>query len=137
MIDYIAAVYSLLATDAELLSMSARIENEDTIDGELEINSEPVLVISTPHDQAPQNTFSEKLRTTAMRVRIYAKPEGSTLVLDTAAERVRTLFEDWPRSSITGGELIHADVDGPVSAPTDDANISGRIVTVRLLLKES
>ncbi len=138
MIDPVGAVYARLNADDALVAMSDVIFHEDTPPANHLVGAAPTIIIATPHDQSERDDFTDNYRETALRIRLYSKPDGSALVLDQAAEAVRASFKTWPKTAIANGELVGVlSVEGPTPAPTDDPTISGRIVSVRLYLKEN
>ena len=143
MIDIIGAVYSRLNDDATLLAAlkaygSGRAIVADPPPADLLADDDlPILIIGAPFDDEADDTYTENYRVVSLRVRLYHRPSGSSLPLDTAAERVRTLLRSWPAGSISGGRLIDAAVSGPVAGPTEDPAFEGRIVTARLILEET
>ena len=143
MIDILGAVYSRLNGDATLLAAlkpygSGRAIVADPPPADLLTDSEnPILIIGAPFDDEADDTYTENYRVVSLRVRLYHRPSGSSLPLDTAAERVRTLLRGWPAGNISGGILIDAAVSGPVAGPTEDPAVEGRIVTARLILQET
>ena len=142
MLDIQGAVYSRLYADATLGGLIASYGGvaavfSDPVPDNIEIGASPVVVVATPFLNEADDTFSEDYRTPSLNVRLYHRPSGSTLALDTAAERVRTLLKSWPTGAITGGSLVDATVTGPVGAPTEDPSLEGRLLTVRLIIQET
>jgi hypothetical protein len=143
MLDIAGAVYGRLSGDSTLLALLAVYGSGRAIVSDpppadlLADNSLPVLIIGHPAADEANDTYTENYRQVTLSVRLYHRPAGSALPLDTAAERVRTLLRSWPSGAVTGGTLIDAAVSGPVAGPTDDPAVEGRIVTARLLFKES
>jgi hypothetical protein len=93
--------------------------------------------VGAPAHAGDDDTFSEAMRSEQIGLRLYHKPEGASLPLVQAAERVRTLFRNWGAVAITGGTVIQTEVAGPIPAPTDDPSLDGRIVQLSLLIKET
>ncbi len=143
MLDITGALYTRLNSDATLAALLAAYGAGKAIvadpppadlivDGTL-----PVLIIGGAASDEAEDTYTENYRRVAVSVRLYHRPAGSSLPLDTAAERVRTLLKSWPKGSAGGGTLIDAAVSGPVAGPTDDPAVEGRIVTARLIFLET
>lgn len=67
-------------------------------------------------------------------IRCYAVANGSIVMIDAIAERVRWLFH---RKSLTvdGHVNYHTTCSGPIRAETDET-VYGRVVTVRFMLQE-
>lgn len=143
MIDPQAVVFARLTGDATLTALLAEYASAPAVfeDGkvapEYEHGEDPMAVVTPPTNVGNPDTYSANLRQENLMVRLYHKPEGSSLALHTAAERVRALFKNWGSAAITGGTVIQAEVSGPFPAPTDDPSLDGRIVSITLLIKES
>lgn len=101
-------------------------------------NPKPCLVISAPVDIRRGGTFTERDQMIEQEVRAYAWRGFSTADLDTVAQRVATLFHLRHNSlSITGGRVTSATARGPAQAPTTDAAVSGRRITLQLEIQEN
>lgn len=143
MLDILGAVFTRLSSDATLLAAlkaygAGRAIVADPPPADLLADDDlPILIIGSPFDDEADDTYTENYRAVGLRVRLYHRPAGSSLPLDTAAERVRTLLRSWPAGAVTGGTLIDAAVSGPVAGPTDDPAVEGRIVTARMIFKET
>jgi hypothetical protein len=143
MLDITGALYSRLSGDSTLLALLASYGSgkaivSDPPPADLIVDSTlPAIIIGGASQDEADDTYTENYRQVTVGVRLYHRPAGSSLPLDTAAERVRTLLRSWPSGAVTGGTLIDAAVSGPVAGPTDDPAVEGRIVTARLLFKES
>lgn len=143
MLDIAGAVYTRLSSDATLMAAlkpygAGKALVSDPPPADLVTDSAmPVCIIAAPFEDEADDTYTEDYRAVAVNIRLYHRPDGSTLKLDTAAERVRARLRSWPAGAVTGGTLINAAVSGPVAGPTDDPAVEGRIVTARLLFKET
>jgi hypothetical protein len=143
MLDITGALYSRLSGDSTLLALLAtygagKAIVADPPPADLIVDgTKPVLIIAGAGADEAEDTYTENYRRVAVNVRLYHRPAGSSLPLDTAAERVRTLLRSWPSGAVTGGTLIDAAVSGPVAGPTDDPAVEGRIVTARLIFLET
>lgn len=143
MIDPQAVIFARLTGDVTLSAMLAEYAGAPAVfeDGKVPVEFEhgelPCIVITSPSNAANPDTFDANGRNEQVTARLYHKPEGSSLALQQAAERVRVLFKNWGPSSVTGGTVIHAEVSGPIPAPTDDPSLDGRIVSISLLIKET
>jgi len=143
MLDITGALYTRLSADSTLTSAlavygSGRAIVADPPPADLIVDgSAPVVIIGGASSDEADDTYTENYRQVTVAVRLYHRPSGSSLPLDTAAERVRTLLRSWPSGAVTGGTLIDAAVSGPVAGPTDDPAVEGRIVTARLLFRET
>jgi hypothetical protein len=143
MLDITGALYTRLQTDTTLLALLAtygagKAIVADPPPADLIVSASlPVLIIGGATTDEDEDSYTEALRRVSVSVRLYHRPAGSSLPLDTAAERVRDRLKSWPRGSVTGGNIIDAAVSGPVAGPTDDPSVEGRIVTARLLFLET
>jgi hypothetical protein len=143
MLDITGAVFTRLSSDATLLALlaaygSGRALVSDPPPADLIVQGpEVVCIVAAPFDDEAEDTYTEDYRRTSLNVRLYSRPNGSTLALDTAAERVRALLKTWPAGAVTGGTLIDAAVSGPVAGPSSDPSVEGRIVTARLIFLEA
>jgi hypothetical protein len=143
MLDITGAVFTRLNSDSTLAALLApygagRALVSDPPPADLIVQGpEVVCIIAAPTDNEAEDTYTEDYRRAALNVRLYSRPNGSTLTLDTAAERVRALLRSWPAGSVTGGTLIDAAVSGPVAGPSSDPSVEGRIVTARLIFLEA
>lgn len=143
MLDIQGAVWSRLSADATLLALLASygagkaVVSDPVPDDLLVTSALPVCIVSAPLSNEADDSFTEDLRRAEVSVRLYHKPAGSSLALEQAAERVRTLIKSWPAGAITGGTLLAATVSGPVVGPTDDPSLDGRVITARLIIQET
>jgi len=132
-----AAVYERLAGDAELIGLLAEyrggpaIFTIDPVPGDATL---PYIVTAGEVAQSPFDTKNSLGRRAYRDVRCYASnKEGSVVVIEAIAERVRALFHRY-ELSVDGFGVLVASCNGPVVADEDDAY--GRIVTVQFLLME-
>ena len=145
MIEVQSEVYKRLLADGSLSSLLAAYGAvpaifsvpvpHDYIVGVL-----PSVLIDYPLGSDDDDTYSENYRNVDIRVRLYGKPDpsvGGTARLNLAANAARDALKTWGRSAVTGGEIISATVSGPVDAPTTDPTNAGRLLNVRLLVKEA
>lgn len=143
MIDVQAVVFGRLTADATLTAQLATygdapaVFEDGKVPADLVADDDPFVVVTPPTNDANDEDFSAARRVETIAMRLYHKPQGSSLSLQIAAERVRALFRNWGPASVTGGSVLHASVAGPSPAPTDDPSLDGRIVSVSLIIKES
>jgi hypothetical protein len=101
----------------------------------------PSVLVDYPLGSEDEDTYTEEYRQVDVRVRLYAKPDpsqGGTAKLNLAADAVYRSLKTWSKAPLDGGgEMISATVTGPVDAPTTDPTNAGRLVSVRLFLKEA
>ena len=143
MLDITGAIYTRLSADATLMAAlktygAGKALVSDPPPADMLADSDaPVCIIGASFEDEAADTYTEDYRAVAVNIRLYHRPDGSTLTLDTAASRVRTLLRSWPAGAVTGGTMVNAAVSGPVAGPTDDPAVEGRIVTARMLFKET
>ena len=143
MLDHQAAVFARLTGDATLTALLAShaaapaVFEDGAAPPSLVLGELPVILVGAPTHAGDDDTFDGKLRSEQINLRLYHKPEGASLPLVEAAERVRALFKTWGATAITGGTVIQTEVAGPIPAPTDDPSTDGRIVQLSLLIKET
>lgn len=143
MLDHQAAVFARLTGDATLTALLATYASAPAVfeDGsvapEYEHGVLPMVVVGAPTHAGDSDTFDANMRAETIGLRLYHQPDGSSLPLVQAAERVRALFKNWGSVAIDGGTVIQTEVAGPVPAPTDDPSLDGRIVQLSLLIKET
>lgn len=101
----------------------------------------PSILVDYPLGSDDQDTYTEQYRLIDLRVRLYAKPDpsqGGTARLNSAANEARQALKTWGPVDLIGGErIISATVSGPVDAPTTDPTNAGRLLNVRLFVKEA
>lgn len=142
MIDTNADLYSRLLGDAGFAAMLAGYGDQpalfsENVPSDIIIGVMPVGIISAPIASTDADTFTEEYRYITHNLRLYHKPEGTSLVLHQAAETARRLIKNWPAGEITGGHLKDSTVSGPAESPTDDPALEGRLLNVRLYVKET
>lgn len=138
-----ATIFARLTGDATLVAMLATHNAapaifSDRAPDDYIVGPKPCLVIAAPSDDRPVETFTETSRLITQDVRGYDTDTGSSLELDAAMRRVRTLFHNDPGSlTVTGGTVKISTVTGPVQSPTTDPALIGRRVTLRLEIEEA
>lgn len=99
------------------------------------------VMIDAPTDDEDEDTYTEEYRNVDINIRMYGKPtpaNGGTQNLSDAAAAVYDRLKRWPAQALTGGgRFISATVSGPVGAPTSDPTVVGRLINVRIKLKEA
>lgn len=140
-LDIAGGVRQRLVDDGALAAMLATYLEQPAIvvspvPFDFPFETKPTIIVDEPLSQTPEDDYSNGRRRVDLRVRMYAKHGGSSVALNTAAERVRTLLHNWNTPSFSTGELEGASVNGPTSAPTDDPSIEGRLLSVQLQIKE-
>lgn len=93
----------------------------------------PSLIIRAPTTDRPDDTFTSKGRALEQPVSIYALRTASSQLIDEVADRARLLFHN--QEAALG--VVIATVLGPVDAPTTDAAVIGRQITIRLNTEEN
>lgn len=146
-----AAIFARLTGDATLTDLLKEWRGEPAVfsdrapdalfigdDGQPAPLGGIILIIASPADDRPVETFTERARDITRDVRGYAPDTGSSLALDTVMERVRVLFHNQPSAlTVTGGTVQIARVTGPVASLTTDPALIGRRVTLRLEIEEA
>lgn len=95
----------------------------------------PYIVTAGEFAVAPFDTKTLYGRTVYRDIRCYAAERGSAEQIEDIAERVRALFHRY-ELPVSGFTTMLCDVSGPTPAPDDDEQVTGRIVSVRLVLQE-
>lgn len=108
---------------------------------DFEAGERACVMIDAPTDDEDQDTYTEEYRLVDMNIRLYGKPtpaNGGTQNLSDAAAAVYERLKRWPAEALTGGgRFVSATVSGPVGAPTSDPTVVGRLINVRIMIKES
>ena len=130
------AIHDRLAGDATLAALlatyngSPAIYTTDPAPGDTGL---PYIVSVGEITQAPFDTKTTRGRSLTRDVKIYAKADGSAVVIETIAERVRSLLHRH-KLVINGYECIIANCVGPVAA--DEKDFYGRIIGLSLTAQE-
>jgi len=135
-VNLAAAFYDRMAGDAELTALLGTYGGEPaifTIDPAPEQAEMPYVVSAGNVADAAFDTKTTRGRQVWRDVRCYAVAQGSAVVVEQIAERVRVLFHRHSLA-VDGFETWIAEASGPVTADEEDAY--GRIVTVRLITQE-
>lgn len=140
-LDIAGAVRARLAGDATLVGMLALYAGAPAVlvdppPDDYEADILPSIIVGEPHYDEDDSDLTFDGREVILRVRVYAKHNGSSVALNAAAERVRSLLKHWTADNFSDGKLSASFVSGPVQGPTSDPSIEGRILTPRLLIKE-
>ena len=131
------AIYDKLANDGTLTALLATYNGSPaifTIDpapGDAEL---PYIVTAGAVVQLPFDTKTSRGRDLLRDVRCYAAADGSAVVVEAMAERVRALLHRQPLV-ISGFDWILSNCTGPIAA--DETDAYGRIITVSLLAQEA
>lgn len=131
-----AAIYDRMAGDAALTALVASFDGGPAIfttDPAPEDATLPYIVSAGEVAQSPNDTKTTRGRQVWRDIRCYAPATGSAETVEEIAERVRALFHRH-RLEVDGHETWIAECSGPIAADEEDAY--GRIVTLRLVLKE-
>ena len=130
------AIYDRLAGDATLTGLLASYKGLPaifTVDPAPGDAALPYIVSAGEVSQAPNDTKTTRGRSIMRDVRCYAEADGSAVVVEAIAERVRELLHRQPLE-IDGYRWILSDVTGPVAADEQDAY--ARIITLSLIAQE-
>lgn len=131
-----AAIYDKLAGDTTLVDLlstykgSPAIFTTDPAPGDAEL---PYIVTAGEVSQAPFDTKTTRGRDLIRDVRCYAAADGSAVVIEAIAERVRALLHRQPLN-INGFKWILSNVSGPIVA--DERDVYGRVISVSLIATE-
>lgn len=131
-----AAVYDRLAGDPTLVDLvsvykgNPAIFTVDPAPGDAEL---PYIVTAGEVSQAPFDTKTTRGRDLIRDVRCYAAEDGSAVVVEAMAERVRALLHR-QLLTISGFTWLISDVSGPIVA--DESDTYGRIVSLSLVIME-
>lgn len=135
------SIYDRLSGDGTLVSMLSTynglpaVFTTDPAPGDAELN---YIVTAGEVAQSPFDTKTSRGRNLIRDVRCYADGNGSAVVVEAMAERVRALLHRQPLT-IDGYEWILSDVGGPIVA--DELNggrpVYGRIISLSLIAQES
>ena len=130
------AIYDKLSADATLVALLAdyrggpAIFTTDPPPGDATL---PYIVSAGDVTQVPFDTKTTLGREVFRDVRCYAEADGSAVVVEEIAERVRELLHR-QALVVTGFVWFLAECTGPWTADDDDAY--GRIVTIRTMVEE-
>lgn len=145
-LDIAGAIRTRLAGDATLVALLSAYGSPsgpaifvgDTIPEDMieAITDKPAIIVEEPGIQDDASDYTSAQRSVQTNIRLYNKPNGSGLPMLNAAERARTLLHHWATESFSTGELHGSFVSGPQRAPTSDPSLEGRLLIVRLEIKE-
>jgi hypothetical protein len=132
------AFYDRLAGDGTLTALLATYEGAPAVftndpappDAVL-----PYVVTAGEFAVAPFDTKTLLGRTAFRDIRCYAAELGSAEQIEAIAERVRALFHRYPLP-VAGFATVLCEASGPTVAPDDDETVTGRIISVRIVLQE-
>lgn len=140
--DTIQTVFAALSGDSTLDALLAQHAGEPAIfSGDLPppgfvIGALPMILIRPPVDEVNRDTFDSFARSVTLDVFLYAAAGASSAAIDDAANRARVVLhrEYLPAPSWEVDPL--ATVSGPFGAPSSEASITARRLSVRLDLRE-
>jgi hypothetical protein len=130
------AVYDRLTNDATLVALLATyrggpaVFTTDPAPGDATL---PYIVTAGAPVDVSYDTKLTRGRQVWRDVRCYAAADGSAMLIESMAERVRALFHR-QAMAISGFVWLWAECSGPIVADEPDAY--GRIVTVRFTIEE-
>lgn len=131
------AIYDKLATDATLAGQLATYRSAPAIfttDPAPEDATLPYIVTAGEVATTPLDTKTTRGRTLLRDVRCYTAKSGSANLVESIAERVRTLLHRQPLT-IAGYTWHISDCTGPVAA--DELDVYGRVITLSLTAQEA
>lgn len=130
------AIYDKLTADATLTAMLATYNGSPavfTTDPAPGDATRPYLVTAGEVAQAPFDTKTTRGRDVMRDVRCYADADGSAVVIEAIAARVRALLHRQPLE-IVGFDWVLSSCSGPIVA--DERDVYGRIITLSLMAQE-
>lgn len=137
MLDLAAALHHRLVGDAVLTSLLSTYNGEPSVFTALprEDAALPYVVCSGTIADVPADSKTRFGRDVLRQVVVWAERTGSTLEVDTIAERIRRLLHHG-QVSVSGFDVVAMRVaGGPLSLDEDDAY--GRVLQVQFLLAEA
>lgn len=132
-----AALYDKLASDPTLSGLLATYKGLPavfTVDPVPKDAVLPYIVTAGEVAHTPWDTKTTRGRSVIRDVRCYAEANGSAVVVEAIAERVRALLHRQPLQ-IGGCHWLISDVTGPIVA--DEQGAYGRILTLNLTVQEA
>lgn len=126
------AIYAKLAGDPDLIAMLASYNDLPaifTVDPAPGDASLPYIVTAGEVAQSPFDTKTTQGRRLVRDVRCYAHADGSAVVIEAIAERVRALLHR-QKIEIDGYRWLISDVAGPIVA--DEPDHYGRVLSLSL-----
>lgn len=134
------SIYDRLALDGTLAAMistykgSPAVFTTDPAPGDADL---PYIVTAGEVSQAPFDTKTSRGRSLIRDVRCYADGNGSAVVVEAMAERVRALLHRQPLT-IAGFDWIVSDCGGPIVADegVSGVRVYGRIISLSLIAQE-
>lgn len=103
---------------------------------DFEVDVKPAIIVGEPWRDDPDDDLTHNGRDVSLRVRIFVKHNGSGIAINDVAQDARALLHNWSTPSFSTGRLLASFVSGPVNGPTSDPSIEGRILNLRLLIRE-
>lgn len=134
----VSAIYTRLAADATLKTLIAAYGNAPAIfSGDLVPENAvlPYVWISGAVAETPFDTKTTRGRDTMMDIVVFTEPASSQVVIETIAERVRTLLHRLTLT-VTGNTNFIIMAGGVIQLPQDDGTM-GRTISLRLLTQET
>lgn len=129
-----AAFYSVLNGDSTLTDDLSSFNGRASIFTYEPIPKDvdkPYIITTGEISNEAEDTKDTEGRRITRDIRVYAPESGDSILIESLAERIRTLFH---RSSIsiTGFKTIYVNVSGPVNV--NEENVYGRVLSVEVLL---
>lgn len=134
--DYIAAIFTRLLSDATLASLvdsfggSPAVFSGDVVPTDYEFDVKPAVIIGPTLAAPHRDTFTENARAPSVSVRLYGLAGESSKAIDDAAERVRALLHRWK------GPPSCTVATGPQAANTSGPAVAGRELVVSAFFTE-
>ncbi len=96
----------------------------------------PSGVIDSPTLDENDDDSTDSYRDIDMNIRLYHRPDGSSLPLRNAGEQVRARLKSMINQLIDGALYTARSVSGPTRSPTSDTSVNGVLIQVSLHIKE-
>lgn len=131
-----APFYEVLSGDSTLTAMLAEYEgipaifSFDPVPGDAE---KPYIVSSGEVSQIPKDSKNCRGRNIIRDIRIYTEASGSSILIESIAERIRELFHR-TQLEISGFEWVLSSCSGPIVA--NELDCYGRIISVNVWVDE-
>lgn len=137
---YARLAQSVVATSLATFDAQPAIFSDRTPDAFIfEAAAGPAVIIAAPNGDDGDDTFTSSRRAVRQDIRIYHYDDGSAADLDTAARAVRALFhnQEPALTALAGHPVILSTASGPVGAPSTDAAVIGRRISLSLLIGDA
>ena len=141
MIDLGPAIRIALVEDVEISGLLSEWNNEAAVFTRRPVPTDaeyPFIVISTDIAVTDNDTLNTMHQQVLRDIAVYGEQPSHFRVVEQIGYLIRTLFHRRKLSlgSVDGHAVIEIIATGPISAPTSDETIVGRVVTIAISLQE-